>query len=441
MFATTFATWAVPLDPIFTADSPWKLSQSGVAERLPQVRISSVESGKRLVANRQELTLFGKPVLEWRANLRDGLLCRMDVSFYNKGDNTKEVLEEDFFDQVKQCIAAIERATKAPSRKPVLKPAGTQRRYEVWEQEFRTDKGLLVLSWAFSRQKRRRGIQEPFRAEYINASYIPANEKPSAIFEAKVPGELALRNRVKREPSQDVWIDTIPMVDQGQKGYCAVSTAERIFGYYNLSVDQHFFAMLAETERGGGTSFGGISRALESAGRKYQFDVVELVTPLRSHKDFSRTEMGKTFAAYNRVAPREDRLKLDSFKTVTANSSSLDIQSIYEAYKPEILRKARTVGQAGAYNKFKNDVKHYINAGIPLMWSCFVGIYPEVPSLNVSGGGIGGHIRLIVGYNAKTDEILYSDTWGRGHEKKRMTSATAWAMTTGLCVVKPRSIR
>jgi len=46
-------------------------------------------------------------------------------------------------------------------------------------------------------------------------------------------------------------------------------------------------------------------------------------------------------------------------------------------------------------------------------------------------------MRLIIGYNAKTNEILYSGSWGMGHELKRMPLADAWAITTGLCTVEP----
>ncbi|MEQ1748666.1 MAG: hypothetical protein ABL974_04550 [Prosthecobacter sp.] len=44
------------------------------------------------------------------------------------------------------------------------------------------------------------------------------------------------------------------MVDQGPKGYCAVATAERVFTYYDIPVDQHEMAQEADTGSGGGTS-------------------------------------------------------------------------------------------------------------------------------------------------------------------------------------------
>ena len=70
------------------------------------------------------------------------------------------------------------------------------------------------------------------------------------------------------------------------------------------------------------------------------------------------------------------------------------------------------------------------------------------------GGGRGGHLRLITGYGISSDGqtnsrsrkkssrqalsmILFSDTWGRGHEVKKMETADAWAITSGLYYIEP----
>ena len=46
-------------------------------------------------------------------------------------------------------------------------------------------------------------------------------------------------------------------------------------------------------------------------------------------------------------------------------------------------------------------------------------------------------MRLIVGYNLQTDEILYSDSWGSGHELKRARFAEAWRETDFLSCLQP----
>jgi hypothetical protein len=50
-------------------------------------------------------------------------------------------------------------------------------------------------------------------------------------------------------------------------------------------------------------------------------------------------------------------------------------------------------------------------------------------------------MRLIIGYNLRTGAIFYTDTWGAGHERKQMSLADAWTVTTGLYCLHPRDIR
>ncbi|NNM27897.1 MAG: hypothetical protein HKO57_00115, partial [Akkermansiaceae bacterium] len=49
----------------------------------------------------------------------------------------------------------------------------------------------------------------------------------------------------------------------------------------------------------------------------------------------------------------------------------------------------------------------------------------------------GGHMRLIIGYNARTSELIYSDSWGAGHGFKRMPTAHAFCMTNAIIVLPP----
>ncbi len=83
--------------------------------------------------------------------------------------------------------------------------------------------------------------------------------------------------------------------------------------------------------------------------------------------------------------------------------------------------------------RFQREVQTHIDAGIPLLWTVQLGLIPE-PGIPQSGGG---HMRLIIGYNTKTQEILFSDSWGAGHELKRMPAADAWTITTGAMSIEP----
>lgn len=84
---------------------------------------------------------------------------------------------------------------------------------------------------------------------------------------------------------------------------------------------------------------------------------------------------------------------------------------------------------------FLKAARSNIDDGVPLLWSLELGRFPEIPQLNPQL--VGGHMRMIIGYNDKTKELIFSDSWGSGHEAKRMKMPHAYRATHGLFVIKP----
>jgi hypothetical protein len=102
--------------------------------------------------------------------------------------------------------------------------------------------------------------------------------------------------------------------------------------------------------------------------------------------------------------------------------------------KAEVLKDMKVNGpQRSKYMKFLSEVRKQISLGVPVLWSLELGIYPE-PGLMQARGG---HMRLIIGYNDKKKELLYSDSWGAGHELKRMPADWAFSVTRSAMYMKP----
>ena len=99
----------------------------------------------------------------------------------------------------------------------------------------------------------------------------------------------------------------------------------------------------------------------------------------------------------------------------------------------ETLKASRTERDRSGYGKFQRGIAGLIDQGVPAMWGVMLGLLPEPEIPQASGG----HMRLIIGYNLKTNEILYTDSWGAEHALKRMPIANAYAMTTGLYYMEP----
>src|SRR5207253_6911303 len=110
----------------------------------------------------------------------------------------------------------------------------------------------------------------------------------------------------------------------------------------------------------------------------------------------------------------------------------IDVHAIYTTMDTDVLREARTKNES-ELNKFQREVQAHVDQGIPLLWSAMLGKVSE-PGIPQNAGG---HMRLIIGYNTKSSEILYSDSWGPGHELKRMPAADAWTITTGVNTIEP----
>lgn len=191
------------------------------------------------------------------------------------------------------------------------------------------------------------------------------------------------RSNVERRANGDVVVGQIPMINQGPKGYCVPATYERLLRYFGMTADMYTLAMLGGTGRGSGT--------------------------------------------------------------VVAN--------LNEAIGNIVQRQGRQI--RGGIKLAPTDLRKWIDAGVPLIWSMYV--IPDVEMLaasqtasrrdkdlaqwqkDVSQFKLGkklkideetAHVRLIIGYNEKTQEVAYSDSWGPEHAERWMTMDAAKAVST-----------
>ena len=148
---------------------------------------------------------------------------------------------------------------------------------------------------------------------------------------------------------------------------------------------------------------------------------------IRTIEPFEAKQFLEIIKDYNRIAKRGKQAS-----EIDLSNHLLNVTAIYAQMKPDVLREARTKNKSDT-DRFLRLVQSHIDQGIPLLWSVILGIVPEQKAPQ----GLGGHMRLIIGYNEKSREILYSDSWGIGHELKRMSVDDAWTMTTSLNTIEP----
>ena len=251
--------------------------------------------------------------------------------------------------------------------------------------------------------------------EYITVVFAPHKSGGAKTLakELKTTTDLKdLPKRVQQEKDGTRWLD-VPMVDQGGKGYCMAATFARILKYYRSNVDQHVIAQLLDTDPTKGTNNRSGIEAMIASRNKFDVNVKEIFT------DKDLDSMGGTMSyvsLYNKLAKKA--------KKPTISESDLNAKQewpfkvFYEMADNKLFIEARNMK---GYNtdKLMKTVKSYIDRGIPLMWF--------VP----------GHARLINGYRGN-NTIIYSDSWGAGHERKEMKAKEAVALTYSIYSVTPK---
>ena len=357
----------------------------------------------------------------------------IQISIYNRGDAGD--LDQKKFDALaEQAKATLNTVTGVnPVDRGVDNTSAVQSKGLVWV----TPASRFLLEWSATPENKVQGIE--YRAEFLRLKVTPALDQPKTVLDqmraASGPPAAASRTvtvhaadlpaRLVKDADGGEWLPKIPMVDQGQKGYCVTAATERVLRYYGVDVDQNELAQIANTATTGGTSTAEMFGALRKLAGRFRVNVItedELTYPLFLQE----------ISDYNRVA--RNAPKSANVPLIDTRTTPLSYDTVINQMSGEVLREARTKLNPAYVTKFEHDIQSHIERGIPLLWSVSLGLLPEA---KLSPQARGGHMRLIIGYNAKTKEVYYSDTWGMGHELKKMPLADAWTITDGLFTLEP----
>lgn len=407
-------------DSLLAHPQLWSLDQDAfqkATEGLP-FRWTSTAKDSARAASREGMTLFGRPVYEVIARFEGNKLGTISANFYARGDAGDII--EIAFDKLR--TETIDTLSKATGQKPVMRGKDQTSAVKAEGVIWTTAKSQYLLEYSFTREIKSRNI--PFRAEFVRLEVRPAQQKQGLVAASLTSGKKERFNgptHVKKDDaSGDVWLVDVPMVDQGQKGYCVVASTERVMRYYGNDVDANELAQVANSDAEGGTSLNGMRAALKKLATRLKVRV-------REHETINVKDLLDMIKDYNRNAKRTGVAEIPD------PGRMIDVGAIYGAMQGPVLKEARTKNKSDL-SRFQRDVQGHVDTGIPLLWCVQLGLLPEGGRLPQSGGG---HMRLIIGYNTKTSEIIYSDSWGAGHEIKRMKADDAWTITTQLMTLEP----
>ena len=360
-------------------------------------------------------------------------LSGVQVSIYNRGD-AGSVDQRKFAAMVEQARSTLDILTgvKAVERGADYGSA-VQSHGLIWV----TPASRFLCEWSETAENKVQGIE--YRAEFIRLKVTPEQGGPKTVLEQMRAGAGSgasttrtttvrasdLPARVAKDADGGDWLPNIPMVNQGEKGYCVTAATERVLRYYGADADQNELAQIANTTAGGGTSTEAMVSALRKLASRYRVNVI-------TEFDLTYPEFVHEIDDYNRAARNAPKSAAVSLIDTRTPPRSYDV--VLNQMNGEVLRDARTKLNPAPMTRFEQNIESHISRGIPLLWSVYLGLLPEE---RLSPQARGGHMRLIIGYDAKTKVVYYSDTWGAGHELKKMPLANAWTITDGLFTLEP----
>lgn len=330
---------------------------------------------------RIDLRIFGGKVAvdEAVVDFKNGRLSLVSLSVYNRGDSGG-MGPAEFEALYKACGQALGQILQTsprqqrPGMNQAVKTVGW-----MWQSP-------VCIALMEYNDFNGRGAKAAM-PEFLRLKLAPPQNKdwnfgasPTGLLTQTVGKSSLLRN-VAKGANGDVHITGVPMVDQGDKGYCVAASCQRLFEYYHIAADQHEMAQLFGTDADRGTSSVAMEAALDKIDNRFRTRFKPLASPsLARERNFRPPTNEKLFSA----------------------------------------------------------IKDSIDQGIPVLWALRIGLVPEDPPLPGSGQTSGGHMRMIIGYNESKNQLLFSDSWGAGHELKRMDAAAGFGVTDGLYVLQPR---
>lgn len=413
-------------------------------------------------ASRQDggVTYYGVPVYESKVSFGEaGGVSRVELVLFTLGgtetmqevtdDNGKrfrrrvhvdKAVTRDEFREIITTVRGKQAAAKAPAAEKVKTRDPAVRQFvQTWPRTALPTQ--TTLTWNYTQKGK---DASTFRAGFIRV----AVDGPARLAAGKPAkggarkdtskGAAKITDNLVRDPRGDVFIDNVPMVDQGQKGYCSVATAERVLRYYGVDVDEHELAEAAGSKVEGGTSNLAMKQSVEAIGKRYKLATVVCYGDFEKSAEERIAGICDEVKAYNKAAKKLKKPAItdDMFISHRGNVTYYSYKAVDDAMDAEVLKEMKVNGmQKSKFTKFMKDIHEQVSKGIPLFWGVTLGTYPE-PGLMQANGG---HTRLIIGYNDRKKEILYTDSWGAGHELKRMPAEWAWTISHLLMYMKPLS--
>ncbi|HEY1049789.1 MAG TPA: hypothetical protein VGE39_08545, partial [Prosthecobacter sp.] len=217
-----------------------------------------------------KLTMFGGSINVEEAVVEfvNGKAARATVSLYNRGDSGDIKLAD--FDRVfKAAGQNLGQVTRVAPKRQVLS----------------SNAALPVTGWMWSAPAATALLEyndytKGGKPEFLRLKLAAPNQADWSMGKlATGIQRMELLKRVTKKPDGDVFISGVPMVDQGQKGYCVAASCQRLFEYMRIPCDQHEMAKLVSVDAEEGANPRIMQKSLAKIDGSFKVTFKPLVNP------------------------------------------------------------------------------------------------------------------------------------------------------------------
>lgn len=369
--------------PLWVDDNLWEQTIEDIARRLQAREESNTE--KESCYRVQADQILGVHPENMKLTGKDGKMDAVLIMFANKGDTLGVAPDQDQYASPKEFKEAVVKfqererqlaktiRTQSDQIEQALKGLLGNYAKQRFGEGNKTTEWVKTWHWTnhvflLSEQK-----DASLSLRIVSPAYAETRGKAERVTDTDLKAEL--KTRVVRRDNGDVVVAGIPMIDQGDKGYCVPTTWARYLRYMGIPADEYALANAAQTKKGGGTS-----------------NVQMLVAVTRMVKQNRRT-----------IKTLTGRITLNQVAKYIDDGLPI-MWSMYSVGPFEgVGQPADRMGDESP-EAWKQSLKTERKAAKQLK-----------PALDKM------HVCMIIGYNPRTDEIATSDSWGLRHAEKWYT--------------------
>lgn len=378
--------------PLFQIGSSlWTEDAAAVAKRLnwPQESASKSSSSFRRYPKAEDRFLQARPYCCTLYANETGKSESLSVVFANKGDfNSSVGFGEDHFKKSDDTKTAPRTLNEAITQDiDTISKLLTELFDEPSEQRYgEKEDRRNAQRWNFKDHAFILSKREDEYAHLLVVDRETADREGKVKFVKDQDLRDQLATNVRRDDNGDVYIENIPMVNQGPKGYCAPATFERAMRYMLVPADMYLLATLA-TAPGGGTNTG----ALAAEAKRIISSKARRIKDLNLGNDLSARHVSRY---------------IDKGVPILWQMASMPE---YNKTANELTKKRKDVSDMAAWAQTVASESERVAPGLS-------------PTSNF-------HICMIIGYNETTGELAVSDSWGPSYALRWVPVDVAKAVT------------